>query len=44
MGFRDIIWQTNIPQNGGNTLNKYDFVPFKNSLKILLGINIGFRI
>ena len=44
MGFRDIIWQTNIPQNGGNTLNKYDFVPIKNSLKILLGINIGFRI
>lgn len=44
MGYRDINWRTNIPQNGSNTLKRKDFIPFDNSLKILLGVNIGFRI
>ncbi len=44
MGIRDIIWDTNIQQNGANKLNKDDYVPFKSSLKILLGVNIGYRL
>lgn len=44
MGIRDIIWDTNIQQNGANKLNKNDYVPFKSSIKILLGINIGYRL
>jgi len=44
MGYRDIIWQSNLPHSNTNKLNRGDFVPFDNALKILLGINIGYRI
>lgn len=44
IGIRDIIWDTNIQQNSSNKLNKDDFVPFKGSIKILLGLNFGYRL
>ncbi|NSW46167.1 MAG: hypothetical protein HPY79_10180 [Bacteroidales bacterium] len=44
MGYRDITWQSNLPYSNTQKLNRGDFVPFDNAIKILLGFNIGFRI
>lgn len=44
MGYRNINWHTNIPNSGIGSLNKKDFIPFDTPLKILLGLNIGYRL
>lgn len=44
MGYRNINWHSNIPNSGIGTLNKKDFVPFDTPIKILLGLNIGYRL
>jgi len=43
MGYRDITWLSNLPHSNTQNLNRGNFVPFDNAIKILLGFNIGFR-
>lgn len=44
MGYKNINWHSNISNSGIVSLNKKDFVPFDTPIKILLGLNIGYRI